>query len=132
MMAGGSRNHAAIAVDTATALSNRLRPPCRADNSDFMVEVTALNRFYPDVSVACGERRDFTNRPALIVEVRSPVVHHVLDPWQDQPRARLWRPAVDGGAQPLAIDGLDKVIELPNLEMGLPMTELHTDVDVAL
>lgn len=150
MMAGGSRNHAAIAVNAATALSNRLRPRCRAYNWDFLVEVAEKNRYYPDISVACGERRDFTDRPVLIVEVlspgtsredmgeklanylRVPGLRYVLYLWQDQPRARLWRPAVDGGAQPLEIFGLDQVVELPDLELSLAMAELYADVDFTL
>jgi Uma2 family endonuclease len=73
MMAGGSRNHSTIAVNAAIALGNRLAGgPCRPYNSDFLVEASDRNRYYPDVSVACGETRDFTDRPVLVVEVLSP------------------------------------------------------------
>lgn len=150
MMAGGSRNHATIAVNAATALSNRLKPPCRPYNSDFLVVVADKNRYYPDVSVACGERRDFTDQPVLVIEVlsprtwredmgeklehylRSPTLRCVLYLWQDQPRARLWRPAVDGGAEPIQVYGLDQVIDLPELGVALPMAELYRDVDFTL
>jgi hypothetical protein len=44
-------------------------------------------------------------------------------------RARLWRPAVDGGAQPLESFGLDQVIERPDLALARPMDALHADVD---
>lgn len=100
--------------------------------------------------MACDERRDFTDRPMLVVEVlsprtrhegmgeklmhylRSPTFQHVLYLWQDQPRARLWRPALDGGAETLNLCGQDQVIELPELALSLPLAELCRDVDLAL
>lgn len=73
MMAGGSRNHATIAVNATIALGTRLAGrPCRPYNSDFLVEGGNQNRYYPDVTVACGETRDFTDKPVLIIEVLSP------------------------------------------------------------
>lgn len=151
MMAGGSRNHSAIAVNAATALSVGLRgKTCRVYNSDFLVVAADQNRYFPDVSVACDERRDFTDRPVMIVEVlspgtqredmgeklanylRMPSMLYVLYLWQDQPRARLWRPSEDGGASPSNHFGLDTVLELPALELTLPFAELYRDVDFVL
>ena len=72
MMAGGSRNHSRIAVNATVALATRLAgKPCLPYNSDFLVETNGTNRYYPDVTVACGEERDFTDRPVLIIEVLS-------------------------------------------------------------
>lgn len=151
MMAGGSRNHSAIAVNAATTLSVGLRGgSCRAYNSDFLVVVAEKNRYYPDVSVACDERRDFTDRPVMVVEVLSPGTRredmgeklenylrvpsmlYVLYLWQDQPRARLWRVSEDGGAAPSNHFGLDTVLELPALGISLPLAELYRDVDFVL
>jgi Uma2 family endonuclease len=104
------------------------------------------NRYYPDVSVACGETRDFTDRPVLVVEVlspgtqredlgpklqnylRTPGLRHLLYPWPDEPRARLYTPDTGVEAEPQELVGLDALIELPFLGVGLPMAELYRDV----
>jgi hypothetical protein len=73
MTAGGSRDHSLIAVNITIALSNQLAgKPCLPFSSDFLLEANGRNRYYPDVTVACGETRDFTDRPVLVVEVLSP------------------------------------------------------------
>ena len=151
MLPGASRNHSAIAVNAIRALGNRLEAqPRRVCNSDFLVVVTDQNRYFPDVSVACNEKRDFTDQPVMVVEVLSPGTHcedmgeklanylrtssmlYVLYLWQDQPRARLWRPSEDGGASPGNHFGRDTVLELPALDLALPFAELYRDVDFVL
>jgi Uma2 family endonuclease len=151
MMAGGSRNHARISGNTYAALANRLiGKPCLPYNSDFLVEVAERNRYYPDVSVACDERRDYTDRPVLIVEVLSPrtlradmgeklehylrsqTLRYVLYLWQDEARARLWQPVVDRGGESVDVIGLDNTVPLPELGVALPMAELYRDVDFGL
>jgi Uma2 family endonuclease len=148
MMAGGTRRHAIIAVNATIALGNRLLgKPCRVFNSDYLVQASHNNRYYPDVSVACGETRDYTDRPVLVIEVLSPTtqredlgaklrnylrvpgLRYVLYLWQDQVRARLWRPGQEDGATPQEIDRLDVEIDLPDLGVVLPMTELYRDVE---
>lgn len=79
-MAGGSPEHAAIAVNVSTSLSVALRDrPCRVHSSDLRIHVldTGLET-YPDVSVVCGrievdaaDGHAVTN-PILIVEITSP------------------------------------------------------------
>ena len=148
MMAGGTRRHATIDVNASALLLAALRGrPCRPYNSDFLVEVDARNRYCPDVSVVCDETRDFRDRPVLAIEVLSPTtqredlgpklqnylkiagLHYVLYLWQDQPRARLWLPAEDGGAGPRGLTGIDGELDLPALGLKLPMAELYRDVD---
>lgn len=143
MMPGGKRNHSRIAVNTSSCLNGRLAGSgCETFNSDFLVEIDAANRYFPDASVACGETRDFTDRPVMVVEVLSPStmredlgpklanylripgLRYVLYLWQDEPLARLWQPA----SEPRDIAGLDAVVELPALGIGLPMAELYRDV----
>ena len=59
MMAGGSRSRSAIAANAIRSLGNRREGrPCRPYTSDLLFEVADRNRYYPDVSVACDERRD--------------------------------------------------------------------------
>lgn len=148
MMAGGSRNHAAIAANAIREVGSGLKGgDCLVYTSDFLVVVGPDNRYYPDLSVACGETRDYTDRAILIVEVLSPTtwredmgaklanylrcpgLRYLLYLWQDQPRARLWRPQEDGGALPIEHFGLEEVIELDGLGLALPMAELYRSVD---
>jgi Uma2 family endonuclease len=143
MMAGGKRNHARIAVNATSALNNRLAgKPCQTLNSDFLVQIDSNNRYFPDASVVCGEDRDYTDRPVLVMEVLSPAtmredlgpklenylripgLRYVLYLWQSEAKARLWQP----GAEPVDIDGLEEIVRLPALGLDLPMAELYRDV----
>jgi Uma2 family endonuclease len=143
MMAGGKRNHAVISLNASSGLLARVvGSGCRAFGSDFLVQIDANNRYFPDASVVCGETRDFTDRPVMVVEVLSPStmredlgpklanylripgLKYVLYLWQSEPLARLWQP----GAEPRDITGLDATIELPALGLELPMAELYRDV----
>ncbi|MEK0085943.1 SDR family NAD(P)-dependent oxidoreductase [Benzoatithermus flavus] len=116
--------------------------------TDFLVEVNRRNRYCPDVSVARGETRDFTDRSVLIVEVlspgtqredlgpklqnhlRTPGLWHVLYLWQDEPRARLYAPEQGADAEPRELAGLDAVIDLPGPGIGLSVAELCRDVAI--
>lgn len=146
MLAGGSNAHVTIAGNLILALRNRLRGgPCRPFGSDFMVELDPRNRFYPDVSVACGESRDWTDRPVLVAEVLSPAtrrfdlavklprylacpgLREVLYLEPDRPLARLWVPGEPPG-DPAIVAGLDARLPLPGLGLELPMAEVYEDV----
>ena len=78
-MAGGSPEHAALAVAIASSLSSQLNAkPCRVFSSDLRIRVTATGlATYPDVSVVCGPlQRDTDGRetvlnPTVVVEVLS-------------------------------------------------------------
>ena len=81
-MAGGSPDHAAIAVNVSALLVAQLRgKPCRVYSSDLRIRVptTGLGT-YPDVSVVCGKveldpddrKQQTAINPRLIVEVLSP------------------------------------------------------------
>jgi Uma2 family endonuclease len=81
-MAGGTPDHAAIAVNVTTLLSTQLRgKPCRVFGSDLRVRVrsTGLGT-YPDASVICGKvqfdpddaGKTTAINPRVIVEVLSP------------------------------------------------------------
>ena len=147
MMAGGSRHHSRIAVNATAALNNRLAGGrCQTFNSDFLVETNGINRYYPDVTVACGEDRDFTDKPVLIIEVlspstmredlgpkrrnymRIPSLEYLLYVWQDQVKAWLYLPAEGEDARPREYLSLDQVIDLPVLGLALPLAELYRDV----
>ena len=79
-MAGGSPEHASIAVNVATLLNLAVRDkPCRVYSSDLRIRVTDTGlETYPDVSVVCGgaERHPAgdlaVTNPVVLVEVMSP------------------------------------------------------------
>ncbi len=78
-MAGGTPEHAALAMAVGSALLTRLRGgPCRVYSSDLTVRVLETGlATYPDVSVVCGDlERDpesavTVTNPRLVVEVTS-------------------------------------------------------------
>jgi Uma2 family endonuclease len=79
-MAGGSPEHAALAVAVAGRLLEALRGgPCRVYSSDLRVRVKATGlATYPDVTVVCGalehdpESDSTVTNPTVVVEVISP------------------------------------------------------------
>lgn len=78
-MAGGTPEHAALAISVASLLHQALRgKPCRVYSSDMRVRVQATRlTTYPDVTVVCGklevdaEDRLAAVNPVVIVEVLS-------------------------------------------------------------
>jgi Uma2 family endonuclease len=79
-MAGGSREHAAVAVNVTTLLSVAMRDrPCAVHSSDLRVRVVETGlETYPDASVVCGRPEADPDdpqailSPTLVVEVTSP------------------------------------------------------------
>jgi Uma2 family endonuclease len=79
MMAGGTRDHSVIAVNTIIALGNALKKtPCTVLNSDMRLLVSPCGNYtYPDAMVICGRtifqtgRTDVVANPIVIVEVLS-------------------------------------------------------------
>lgn len=149
MMAGASNAHVTIAGNLLVALRDRLRGgPCRPFGPDFMVELDRADRFYPDLSVACGETRDWTDRPVLVAEILSPATRRfdlrvklprclahptleaVLYLEQDRPLARLW-PRGRTVEDPLVVAGLEGRLALPGLGIELALAELYEDVPPA-
>ncbi len=79
-MAGGTPEHAAIASNVITMLTNELRGSgCRVHSADLRVRVRASGLVtYPDITVICGpfegdaDDPSTATNPRLIVEVLSP------------------------------------------------------------
>jgi len=79
-MAGGTPEHAALAVSVSSALSQQLRGRgCRVYSSDLRVRVRETGlATYPDVTVICdqlerdSESADTATNPVVLVEVLSP------------------------------------------------------------
>jgi len=77
-MAGGTPAHADLSASVSRLLGNLLEGRCRVSSSDLKVRVEATDlSAFPDVSVACGERRfaavdkNALVNPTLLVEVTS-------------------------------------------------------------
>ena len=74
-MTGGTVAHNTIALNVAFALRQRLAAtPCRVFMADMRVVTPRGDVMYPDVVVACGERRDTDQEvgdPVVLVEVLS-------------------------------------------------------------
>lgn len=79
-MAGGSPQHAALAVAVSSSLFQQLRGgPCVVHSSDLKVRVVQTGlATYPDVTVICGpvqedpKSKHVVLNPSLVVEVTSP------------------------------------------------------------
>lgn len=77
-MAGGTPAHADLAAAVIRLLGNALEEGCRVSSSDLKVRIEATDlSAFPDVTVACGERRfaavdkNALVNPTLLVEVTS-------------------------------------------------------------
>ena len=80
-MAGGTSEHASIAMNLGVELATRLKGgPCKVFGSDLSVRVSRSgNYYYPDLMVACGaleyawpDRRTTITNPRVVIEVTSP------------------------------------------------------------
>jgi len=79
-MAGASRRHNLIQMDTGTTLNLQLRErDCEVYPSDMRVKVGALGIYtYPDITVVCGDseledaEQDTLFNPTVIIEILSP------------------------------------------------------------
>jgi Uma2 family endonuclease len=137
---GGTRLHSRLTLRLGSSLERQLAgQSCEAYNGDFLLDLGPRQRFYPDAMMVRGETRDWTDRPALVIEVLSettmaydlgpklqayralPSVLHVVCFWQDRPLARVWAK----GAEPVDVAGPDVVVELPGLGLRLPLAELY-------
>jgi Uma2 family endonuclease len=156
-IAGASPAHNALAVNIAAALVALARPRhCLVLNSDQRVHVSATGLYtYPDVTVACGERRYGAGNPAslltptLIVEVTSATsedydrgtkfLHYQGIPslqeyvivshreWRIDHQRRL----VSGQWLSTAHLGIDAVLELTGLGGSIRLADVYADVDLA-
>lgn len=78
-MAGASESHTLVAHNVGRSLGNALEATsCRVYQSDMRVQTRSTLYCYPDVVVACGQRRfeddhqDILLNPVVVVEVLSP------------------------------------------------------------
>ena len=152
-MAGGSPEHAAIAVNVAVLLSAALRDqPCRVYSSDLRVRVKATGlATYPDISVVCGKLETDPDdpggntavNPTLLVEVLSPStedydrgeklahykriasIREVLLVAHDEQRLELWTKTATGWT--LEVVRGEASLQLHSLGCVLDLAEVYRD-----
>lgn len=152
-MAGGSPDHAAIAVNVAVILAAALRGrPCRVYSSDLRVRVQATGLgTYPDLSVVCGSLQTDPDdpsgntiiNPTLLIEVlspstedydrgeklshykRIPSVREILLIAHDEHRLESWRRTDSGWTLEVARAGAEDRLRLAALDCTLDLAEVY-------
>jgi Uma2 family endonuclease len=153
-MAGGSKEHSIIAVNTAGSLNTQLADrPCEVYNSDMRVRVSEEGPFtYPDVTVVCGEAQfadaevDTLLNPTLLIEILSPTTEawdrggkfegyqqipsleeYVLIA-QDRPRVERYTRQAEGQWLLTVTSGLEGVVSLPSIGCELALSETYRKI----
>jgi Uma2 family endonuclease len=154
MMAGGTEDHDRISLNIATALRTRLRgKPCSAHGSNLKVLSRAMGAaMYPDVFVRCGPREGGRTRiddAVVVFEVLSegtaqfdltrkrlayeaiPTLRRIVYVSTVEARLDVRVQGEDGNWRDDPVEGLAGVLEVPEIEIGLPMAEIYEDSAVA-
>lgn len=146
-MAGGTPEHAALAMAVGASLFDQLQESgCRVYSSDLRVRVVATGlATYPDVTVICGplehdpESRTTVTNPTLVVEVLSPSTedydrgeeHYRRIPSlrecvlvaHDRRRVEVWRRDAGGGWSQLVAESGE--VDLPSIGCRLAVEALY-------
>jgi Uma2 family endonuclease len=153
-MAGGSPMHSLIATNLASEVRTRLRGrPCVPFNSDLRLKIMATGlHTYPDLSVVCGplefadQEEDTIINPTLLAEVLSdstegydrgkkfehyrqiPTLREYLLVSQKEPRIEQFVRGDDGEWRLREAAGMEAEIQLPSLQITLPLAEVFAQV----
>ncbi len=152
-MAGARNVHNRIAGNVFGSLYTKLRgKPCEPYNSDTKIRVqlpTHWRFYYPDTSVICDPNPpddSFQDQPALIAEVLSrstrrtdegekkdayltiPTLSVYLLVEQDAPIVTVHRRDAQGGFAREVVEGMESIIELPEIGTELPLSEIYEGV----
>jgi Uma2 family endonuclease len=150
MMVGGTIGHNDITGNVFSALRQRLRgTPCRARSVQTRVQAPGGQLLYPDVLVSCTPRRPdelVVDDPVLIVEVLSPSTAHydqtakrwayqaipsvrqILYVAPDEAKIEIVTRETDHSWRSVFVTGLDAVLPLDSLDLGLPMADVYDDI----
>jgi Uma2 family endonuclease len=154
MMTGGTEEHDRLSVNFIILLGNALRGgPCSVHASNLKVVSRAGNAsMYPELFVRCGPRESKRTRvedAVVVVEVLSPrtakndltrkrraytllpTMRVVVYVSQDEPRLDLVRRQPDGSFADEVVEGLDAMLELPEIGVSLAMAEIYENTSVA-
>jgi Uma2 family endonuclease len=157
MMAGASRAHNLILLNTASNLHQQLRPKsCEGYTNDMRVRVADEDFVYPDFVAVCGEpiladeTFDTLLNPTLIIEVLSPStqtydrvgkfrLYRTLESLQEyllvaQDEARIERFLRQPDGQWLFAEavGLDAALELASIGCTLALADVYEKVTFAV
>lgn len=153
-MAGGSPMHSLIATNLASEVRSRLKGrPCVPFNSDLRLKIVATGLYtYPDLSVVYGPlefadaEEDVIVNPTLLAEVLSdstesydrgkkfehyrqiPTLREYLLVSQKEPRIEQFVRGSDGEWRLREAAGLETQMELPSLQITLPLAEVFAHV----
>lgn len=153
MMAGGTGDHDAIAMNIGAALRPHLRGSgCRVHGSNLKV-TSDISRasVYPDIFVRCGAavggatrtddpivvfevlsdstaRNDLTRKRQVYTAMQS--VRVVIYVSQDEYRLDIVRRAADGSFDDEVVEGADGVLHLPEIGASLTLAEIYEDTSL--
>jgi Uma2 family endonuclease len=152
-MAGARNAHNLITANTIAALHSRLRGrPCRPYGSDTKIRVrlpSQVRFYYPDVPVICRpnpQSDSYQDEPAVLCEVLSRRTRRIdagekkeayltipsLSVYalveQEKPEIVVYR-RTESGFVVEVHEGLDAVLPLPEIGLGLPLAEIYETVD---
>lgn len=153
-MAGGTRDHSAIAANAIVALGSQLRgKACRPFTSDLKIRIDFPDHvrfYYPDASVVCtpsgGDPR-YERNPVVVLEVLSESTRRIdqtekRDGYFHLPSLRMliladservhvmvYRRRQDGGFAIEEYGDRDAMIPLPEIEVSLAVRELYEGID---
>lgn len=151
LMAGGTPEHALIAMNIGIALHPKLRGgSCRPFGSDLRVLTPRGNLRYPDVTVLCrplrrGEKA--VQDPSVVFEVLSPSnspfqlntlvrdyqsipgLAHIVLVSQESALAQVWS-RVEGGWDLAEVRGLEASLDLPALGVATPLGPFYEGVEL--
>jgi Uma2 family endonuclease len=147
-MNGGTAAHSAIQMNLTAALSTRLRgKPCRPHGSHLKIEVAGRIR-YPDAFVVCtsvSNTSKVVSDPVVVFEIISPSSEHedlVVKNAEYRATPSIQRYVVLEQTRIGALafvrkgddwvteifDGPDAVLGLPEIGIGIPLSELYADL----
>ena len=154
MMAGGTGDHDAVAMNIAMALGPRLRGSgCRVHGSNLkVISDRAQSSVYPDVFVRCGPAvggGTRTDDPVIVFEVLSEStsrndltrkrqvyksmlsVRVIVYVSLAEPRLDIVRRGADGRFDDEVLEGMDAMLDLPEIAASLTMVEIYEDTSLA-
>ncbi len=154
-MAGGTNDHAAIAMNAGISLGAQLRSKrCRPFGSDAKVRIEFADHirfYYPDLQVVCQGNPGsdhFQDRPVLVMEVLGestrrtdmgekkdaylsiPSLKVLLLVESEEARVTVYRRRKEGGFEAEEYTGREETIALPEIEVELPLAELYEGVEL--
>jgi len=154
-MAGESLSHSQICINLAGEVRAKLKgQSCQALSPNMKVRAEGKGMYaYPDLTIVCGEplfhdrQRDVLLNPKVIIEVLSPstqrsaqtkkffryrkelpsLTDYVLI-YQDAPFIEHHEKQADGRWTHNAADGIDDVLQILSIEIGLSLREIYDRV----